>query len=343
MRSRTLAGNERTRDTLRDGLQRTRPESAPETLGKDHKNHNDYDNWDDNDWDDYWDDYWDNYFDNYEDFVEDNWWWGFFGGFGHYGYYGYHSWCGGWPYWNSHWWYGFNFGYYPIYSTVVYPYYVSYQPVYVPTYTTAVVYQPIYVEPATVAAAPSATVEQIPPYLADELNKLAGNESAVTWLETGARSFKAGQFSSSADAFRRAMLLEPNNAVPKLALAHTLFALGDYTNAAFMIRRGMQLLPQWPSVGTALHELYGNPDDLAEHTIALRIFLDSRPEDGDARFLLGYVSFFSGDLDGADAAFQTVAAANPGHVETQAFLARIAEIRASLPVDVVEVPTPVGG
>ncbi len=342
-RSRTLGTNERSRDAVREAFRHGRPpaEAAPSPLGKDFDKFQDHD-WDDY-WDDYWDGYWDGYFDNYGDFVSDNWWWGLFTPFWHFPYYHHHFFGWNYPYFRSHWWFHFHFGYFPIYNHYVYPYYVSYQPVYVPTYSTAVVYQPVYVEPAATEVAPAPTVGEVPPYLAQQLNELAGNETAITWLESGARKFKAGQFEEAADAFRRAMLLEPRNAVPKFALGHTLFALGDYTNAAFMLRRGMQILPQWPSVGTSLHELYGNPDDLAEHTIALRIFLDAQPGDGDARFLLGYVSFFSGDLDAADAAFQSVAATNPTSVETQAFLGRIAEIRAALPADVVEVPTPPGG
>lgn len=344
LRSRTLATNVRSRTAVREALRHDRPpvrDHVPDAVSRDFDKFGDKD-WDDY-WEDYWDEYWDEYFDNYEDFVEDNWWWGFFTPFWHYPYYHHHFFGISYPYYHSHWWFHFHFGYYPIYHHRVYPYYVSYQPVYVPTYSTAVVYQPVYVEPATVDAGPATSVNEVPPYLAEQLNQLSGNESAITWLESGARDFKAGHFETAADAFRRAMLLEQDNAVPKLALAHALFALGDYTNAAFMIRRGMQILPQWPTVGTSLHELYGNPDDLAEHTIALRVHLDAHPDDGDARFLLGYVSYFSGDLDGAEAAFQSVIAANPGNAETQAFLNRIAEIRATLPADVVEVPAPSGG
>jgi len=333
-RSNTLSRNPATRDAIRDALSRPPAEHAPETLGDKH-----YDDYDDHDWDDHWDDYWDDH--HHHGHHGHDWWWHAFTPFHFFPYYHHHFFGFNYPYYNSHWGYHFNFGYYPMYHYDVYPYYVNYQPVYVPSYSNAVVYQPVYIEPSSIDAGPVTTVNEVPPYLADELTSLASNESAMTWLESGAREFKSRSYPAAADAFRRAMLLEAGNAVPKFALAHALFALGDYTNAAFMIRRAMQILPEWPSVGTSLHELYGNEGDLAEHTIALRVFLDASPADGDARFLLAYVSYFSGDLDAAEAAFATVAASNPASVETQQFVARIAEIRATLPADVVEVPTPI--
>ncbi|MBI4879916.1 MAG: tetratricopeptide repeat protein [Planctomycetes bacterium] len=266
---------------------------------------------------------------DWEDYLA----WGLVGGvfdcFWHYPYYHHHYlFHGHHHYFHDYFWWHFWFGYYPIWNHYAYPAYVSYQPVAVPSYSETVVYYPTYAEPA---AAPEPAAEpEIPARLGEELRELGEDENAVACLEQGAAKFKSGDYRGAADLFRRAMLAEAHNAIPKFALAHALFALGEYQYAAFFIRRGMEVMPEWPAAGASLHELYGRPDDLAEHTIALRVFTDANPTDADARFLLGYVSFFSGDLDGAESAFLKLAEANPDSAQAQEFLKRIAEIRTLL-------------
>lgn len=352
-RARTLAGNPELRRRVREALSRPPAEQAPVTPANlDPKwGDKDWDDFDDTDWDEFWEEYWEEFFDEFDDFVEDHWWWGFFTPFWHYPYYwhhflGIHFFD---AFFFDHFWFHFHFGYFPIYHPIVYPYYVHYEPDVIVVDdgpdvivvddggSTEVVYEPAYTEPDEALRieidAPNGADIQIAPGLTRELDALQQNEAAVTWLEEGARHFKAGRYAEAADAFRQAMLLEPENAVPKFALAHALFALGDYGNAAFLIRRGMKILPDWPREGSSLHELYGKPGDLKEHVLALRVYLDLHPDDLDARFLLGYVAFFTGDLDGAEAAFSAVLAANPASVEAQAFLERIAEIRKLLPAE----------
>jgi len=190
-----------------------------------------------------------------------------------YPYHGYWYNCYPSPYFRSNFWYHYGFGYYPAYYQYCYPY-ISY--VASPAYVEVPIYVPVY--PDTAPAVPAAATE-IPPDLANELRNLEGNASAVAWLESGANSFKTGDYTAAVDAFRKAMLAEPNNAVPKFAMAHALFALGEYEYAVFLIRRGMQILPGWPLVGTSLHELYGTTESLAEQIIALRVFADTNPEE----------------------------------------------------------------
>ncbi len=302
---------------MRRGFADPQSEGAPKDW-KDKKHHKDHD------WDDHWDDYWDDWDDHLAHGLVHGLFYPFLG----FPYYWHHFHFHHHPFFHDHYWYHFWFGYYPVYHAYAYPTYVEYVPYAYPS-TQYVVYRPVYIEP-DVAPLPPDAEPSIPPELANQLHELQGNGDAVTWLERGGRSFKAGDYAGAADAFRRTMMLEPNNAVPKFALAHALLALGQYRDASFMIRRGLQILPQWPTVGTALHELYGHPDELAEHTIALRAYLEAHPTDGDARFLLGYVSFFSGDLDGAEEAFVNVQANNPEDDASRLFTIRIAEVRAEL-------------
>ena len=296
------------------------------------------DDWDDDDWDDYWDDYWDDHDDYWDDYYDHfgwhafffgGFWYGNLGCFASYPYWWYHSnFYWGHRYFTAYPWYHFWFGYYPIYHSYSYPRYVYYQPTPYPVYRDEVVYYPVYAEAGTVAA--PAEEPYIDPDLAEELERLKAEETAVEALGQGAVKFKSGEYAAAAEAFRQAVVAAPKNAVPKFAFAHALFARGEYEYAAFMLRRGMELLPNWPSVGTALHELYGNPDDLVEHTIALRTYLDLREADVGGHFLLAYVTYFSGDLDGAEKQFRKLLETSPDHVQAEAFLIRIAQIRADL-------------
>lgn len=292
------------------------------------------------DFDDFFDDledHWHNHYGNLFGYYNP-WFWGWNAGWGNLFPYGFnrlfhfHH-----PFFYRYSWYHHWYGYYPIYDHYFYPQYVTYTPqtiVVAPNVVSAapnevVVYYPAYAEPTTANQQPAAT-PHIPPELAHQLQTLGNNDNAVELLEQGARLFKAGDYTAAADALRRSMLAEPGNAVPKFALAHALFALGDYDYAAFLIRRGMAILPEWPRVGTSLHELYGEPKDLEEHLIGLNVYVNSHPTAVEARFLLGYVSYFAANLDGAEAAFDEAARLRNGQVEVAAFQARIAEIRAQL-------------
>lgn len=293
--------------------------------GDDHDDHHDDGHHDHDDFD-------------FEDHLLHGFLYGHFGHFGHYPYYSHHSlFYGSHHYFSDYPWYYYWFGYYPIYHSYAYPNYVHYQPVVDPERGDEVIYIPVYADAETTPL--PAEEPYIAPELAQELEQLQSEQAAVESLKTGAASFKNGDYDAAAEAFRQALLGAPRNAVPKFAMAHALFAKGDYAFATFLLRRGMELLPEWPSVGAALHELYGNPDDLLEQTIALRTYLDQQESDTDARFLLAYVLFFSGNLDGAEQQFQRVADLAPDHIQTQAFLTRIAEIRAELEQS-QEVPEP---
>jgi tetratricopeptide (TPR) repeat protein len=175
---------------------------------------------------------------------------------------------------------------------------------------------------------------------ASELDALAANSNAMALMEEGANLFKAGDFVGALEAFRKAVLAEKANAVPKFAMAHALFALGEYEYAAFMIRRGMEILPSWPSVGADLRDLYGNPDDLMEQSIALQVYRDSHPDNLEATLLHAYVSFFSGDLDGAEEQFRATAALDAADTVAPLFLTRITEIRGLLEEQGVEAEDP---
>ena len=249
----------------------------------------------------------------------------------------YSNWFGFHPAYSSYWW----CEWWPYYS--YYPSYVSYYPTYVGVpaeSSSTIIYYPYYDAPGAETSyedgyypAPTGgdiPQDQVSPEFAAELDSLATNTNAIALMEEGARLFQEGDYPGAAEAFRMAVLAEKTNAVPKFAMAHALFALGEYEYAAFMIRRGMEILPSWPSVGADMRDLYGNPDDLMEQMIALQIYREAHPESADAAMLLGYMSFFSGDLDEAETQFSGVMALEENNTVGSSFLLRIGEIRTML-------------
>ena len=62
-------------------------------------------------------------------------------------------------------------------------------------------------------------------------------------------------------------------------LAQALFAIGNYPDAAFVLRRGMQLLPDWPVLGEDPRTRYLDAADHEEQLLALRTFLEFLPDD----------------------------------------------------------------
>ena len=61
--------------------------------------------------------------------------------------------------------------------------------------------------------------------------------------------------------------------------------------AAFVLRRGMELMPEWPLVAADPRPLYADPADHEEQMLALRTFMEYLADDP-AGLLLGGVQLF---------------------------------------------------
>ncbi len=127
---------------------------------------------------------------------------------------------------------------------------------------------------------------------------------SLEYLDEGANFFREGKYQEALHMFRLATLADLNFAIPKFAYAHALYALGMYEYAAYEIRLGMCLMPDWPEMGGDLTLMYGDPADFEEQLSALRAHIEIMISDQDALLVLGYVSFFSGDLNTAEESFK---------------------------------------
>ncbi len=110
----------------------------------------------------------------------------------------------------------------------------------------------------------------------------------------GKRYFKQGKYSLAVEAFQQAVLAAPRDGVPKFYFGLAHFSAGDYEYAAYAIRRGMDRVPSWGKNEMDPRYLYGKSADLDRHLAALTAHVERDPANGDARFLLGYMLYFTG-------------------------------------------------
>lgn len=173
----------------------------------------------------------------------------------------------------------------------------------------------------------SATEETVTPRwpaeVARAVTRIQERPDADAAMREGTELFRARRFADAAAWFRRAIPLDPDNGLPRLQYAHALFALADYEGAAHSLRRGLALLPSWPSSGHDLLALYSAPQDFADQLMSLRSHLRQAPDDPDAWLVLGYVRFFTDDHDSATAAFAALPEDDPSAAALRREIARL--------------------
>ena len=110
----------------------------------------------------------------------------------------------------------------------------------------------------------------------------------------------------------------------RFAYGHTLFALGKYQRAAEAVRKGLELDPTWPGVRMDRRNFYRDPSQFEAQLKKLEQYVAQHPEDGDARFLLAYNLYFSGQKGRAREEFGTLIKTNPLDAHSELFLKYLA-------------------
>lgn len=156
--------------------------------------------------------------------------------------------------------------------------------------------------------------------------------AAIEHLDAGAVCFKEGRYLDALGYFRLATLVDLDFAIPKFAYAHALFALGLYDAAAHEIRQGLSLMQDWVNIGGDLRLMYGDEKDFEEQLAALIHLLRVSPQDEDSLLVLGYVSYFTGDIYLAEKAFKELQSfSTPGTLYvTRLFLDAIVDVKRFL-------------
>ena len=126
-------------------------------------------------------------------------------------------------------------------------------------------------------------------------------------VELGQAAFARGDFDGAVDTYEEAVSqfdeltgAEAAGApaawrVAMLLLGHAKFATGDYLGAVADLRRGMQLVSDWTDSGVDMRRQYLHPEQFDAHLEALGDHVADHAQDADARFLYGYIHFFSGE------------------------------------------------
>jgi tetratricopeptide (TPR) repeat protein len=112
----------------------------------------------------------------------------------------------------------------------------------------------------------------------------------------GENDFRAGQYQQAATDFKHALVDNPQNAGNGLLLGQSLFAIGQFEQAAAVTAASLNQLPQdkWGAVVTNYKQLYGNQLDYNSQLKALENARDASPDSAGLRFLLGYHFGFLG-------------------------------------------------
>jgi tetratricopeptide (TPR) repeat protein len=141
--------------------------------------------------------------------------------------------------------------------------------------------------------------------------------------------FREGRFGEAVEAYRRALDHVPEDGTVHLALADALFATGDYHQAAYVIGKALELDPELAAVQVDKRAFYGDPTLLDKQLDTLKRYIEDKPFDAAAHFMLGYNLRLTGQLDGARRAFERVLELDGDHAAARMFLDALARPASS--------------
>ena len=126
------------------------------------------------------------------------------------------------------------------------------------------------------------------------------------------QAFRSGQYAESAKLVERAMQIDRHNGLLKLFSSHANFATGRYRIAATLIDQATQLLgpDEWNFFGENFQRFYGR-NDYVPQTRSLAAHVERRPDDYQAKVLLGYHYGIAGHLTSATELFREALRQNP--------------------------------
>lgn len=156
------------------------------------------------------------------------------------------------------------------------------------------------------------------------------------------KAFRSGQYHESVKLAESAMRIDPHNGLLKLFSSQANFATGRYRIAATQLDAATnQLNPQeWNFFGDNFQRFYGR-NDYVRQTRALVDHVERRPDDYQAKVLLGYHYGISGHRTSATELFHQALRLNPQDALAQRLIPAIGD--PSLPIargNSIEAPSP---
>ena len=153
------------------------------------------------------------------------------------------------------------------------------------------------------------------------LPPLAASAQDITeFIKEGDRYFGYGDYQEAARVFGKAAKQFPEEAIPRLARGHSLFAMRRYARASRSLQDGIRLQPQWSESNTNLRKFFRDPEefDVTVRDLARRV--RRRPNDQDLLFMLAYSRHFSGRREQARELFDRLLAMAPEHEAARTFV-----------------------
>ena len=132
--------------------------------------------------------------------------------------------------------------------------------------------------------------------------------------------FGLGLYPQAALLYQKAMKLETEDPIARFAVAHSLFALGVYGTAGKNLRVALDRFPDWGLVDLKLPGFYKNEATFFNKLVKLKKYVLRHPKDRDARLLLGYCHYFSGNRDAGLDQFRKLAGVPGGDKHAELFL-----------------------
>lgn len=187
------------------------------------------------------------------------------------------------------------------------PYPYAYPPVFLPP-------EPIYgplatrqflgmpVQPRITVPRPDEAEEEPKPGRSTSAESIA---SGWRFIGYGDRLFLAQDYGQARLRYKQAGSVAPTLGAAFFRQAYTLIALGNYSEAAKLIKRGLKVDPSWPESGFTNDQIYGdNRMAKMAHIDALAAATVNEPHNADLLFLIGVHLFFEGEPERAKTFFE---------------------------------------
>jgi len=156
----------------------------------------------------------------------------------------------------------------------------------------------------------------------------AAQAQTFSAFDQGLAKFEAGQYVSALTDFDKSIKELKGDPVVHEVRSLTLFAIGDYTQAAAGLN---SLLSSAPGMDwTTMSGLYGDPEDYTTQFRKLEQFCKQNPNDAGAHFVLAYHCLVTGEKDAAINALKVVVKNQPKDVTAMRMLEAMAPSEKSI-------------
>jgi Flp pilus assembly protein TadD len=169
---------------------------------------------------------------------------------------------------------------------------------------------PAELQPRIEPVLPRGVTTDIPERLVEQLiapprrPTLAQRAEAARLEGAGDRVFRAGLFGRAAERYGQALEKAPDSDETRFKLGAALVASGQYHRASQTLREALRQRPDWPHVAHDLRGLFPDEAAILRTLDALERELQRPNANPHAAFLRGYILYFSGEREAAEAIFR---------------------------------------